>query len=688
MGEGWLKNGSRRRCLLLALTLVPSVFAARTMYSLLPTGEMPFLNLIVALLFALLFTWVSMGFWSATAGLGVLLFRYNRFVVTADLPAASSLSPNARAAILFPVYNEDASRVIEGVRTVWHSLGKTGFRDNFDIFILSDSTEPDAWINEELAWNTLCDDEDAHDRIFYRHRKINRKGKSGNVADFCRRWGANYPYMIVFDADSLMSGDTLVKMLHAMEARPDIGILQTTPKSINSKSLIARVQQFSNHLYGPVFAAGLHYWQLGDAQYWGHNAIIRTVPFIENCHLPVLSGPKPLGGPILSHDFVEAALMRRAGYSVWLAYELDGSYEENPPSLVDELVRDRRWCQGNLQHSKLVLARGFFPTHRALFINGIMSYFSALLWFVFLVVGSVQAVAVLFRLPVYFPEGPSLLPTWPQYFTGWMLALFSGTAMLLFLPKLLTLCLVLCKTKQSTAFGGRVSLIVSATFELVLSALLAPVRMLYHSLFVITTLLGMTVRWNAQNRDNDGTSWRQAIRFHWWGVVLGIVWGGIISLLNPHFFFWLSPIIAGLAISIPLSVWTSRTTLGQFAMRLHLFLTPADTQPTEEIRELNTSLESPAGKKSSAFAMQHDFGFIRAVVAPEVLQLHVSLASQKPIHEVKASELDELVVKALQSGPNALTREEKTTLLRHPIHLTGLHYKVWSLDDASAWGIV
>ncbi len=680
------KAGRRRRIALLTLTIVPSLVAAATMYHILPARDGQILNGVIALLFATLFAWVSMGFWSALAGLFVMLFRYDRFVVTASLPKGRPLRPEARAAILFPLYNEDITRVIEGVRVVWRSLAAAGARDNFDIFILSDSTSPDAWVNEEEAWHALCREENGDGHIFYRHRKINRKGKSGNVADFCRRWGANYPYMIVFDADSLMSGETLVRMVEAMEARPDIGILQTTPKSINSRSLIARIQQFSNHLYGPVFAAGLHYWQLADAQYWGHNAIIRTEPFIRHCHLPVLDGPKPLGGPILSHDFVEAALMRRAGYGVWLAYELEGSFEENPPSLIDELVRDRRWCQGNLQHSKLVLAKGFFPTHRALFINGIMSYFSALLWFFFLIVSTVQAVAVLFQLPVYFPEGPTLLPSWPQYFSGWMLALFTGTAALLFLPKLLTLILVMAKG-GGRAFGGAPAMLASAFFELFLSALLAPVRMLYHSLFVITTLLGFTVRWNTQNRDASGTTWAQAIRFHWWGVFIGMVWGGLIAIVNPPFFLWLSPIVAGLAISIPLSVWTSRSSVGLKAMRWGLFLTPAETFPPAEVAALNKLMRRPT--YHSPFRIAPDSGFIRAVVIPKTFALHLSLASHKRKNNpAKEAELAALVEKAVAVGPGGLSVKEKNTLLREPQALADLHTRVWALADAEQWGIV
>lgn len=682
--KAWGWTACRRRIVLLLLTISPSIVAAKIMYSLLPPKEGMFLTILMTVLFGVLFLWISVGFWSALAGLVVMLRRYDRFSITNNLPESPILPETARAAILFPVYNEDAHKVLAGVRAVWQSLCDLGVERNFDIFILSDSTNADAWVQEEEGWHRLCGEVGAFGRIFYRHRRLNRKGKSGNVADFCRRWGANYPYMIVFDADSIMSGTTLVRMVQAMEAHPDVGILQTAPKSINSRSLIARMQQFSNHLYGPVFAAGLNYWQLGDAQFWGHNAIIRIELFMRHCHLPTLSGPAPLGGHILSHDFVEAALMRRAGYGVWLAYDLDGSFEENPPSLIDELVRDRRWCQGNLQHSRLLLTRGFFPTHRALFINGIMSYGSALLWFFFLIVSSCQAMLELVTVPEYFPQGPSLFPDWPKYFSTWTLGLFGGTASILFLPKLLALAVTVCKG-GSRGFGGFFSLMFSACLEIAVSALLAPVRMLFHSIFVVTTILGFTVRWNAQNRESSGTSWGQAFRFHWWGSLFGIVWGGFMYIIDPGFFIWLSPIVAGLALSIPLSVWTSR--IGRNS-RHFFFLTPAETAPAPELASLEKNIARP--EPHSPFHLSRNQGFLRAAVLPGVFALRRTLAGrQRALSPEKRAELDELVEKAVTHGPDSLGNREKAAILSDADCLEKLHQRVWALEHARAikWGI-
>lgn len=684
---GWERVGYRRRLALLALIIIPSIFAAHIMYSLLPArlGEM--LNGVIVGLFALLFGWISVGFWSALAGLVVLARRYDRFAVFKQDDKSRGLPTGVKTALLFPVYNEDARKVAAEIRTVLNSLRARGLWEHFDVFILSDSTSPDAWVNEEEAWYALCRDEDAFGRIFYRRRKSNLKRKSGNIADFCRRWGANYRYMVVFDADSLMSGECLENMVRAMEAHPRTGILQTPPKAINSRSLIARAQQFANHLYGPLFAAGFHYWQLGEAQYWGHNAIIRIEPFIRHCQLPTLPGASPFGGEILSHDFVESALMRRAGYDVWLAYGLEGSYEECPPSLIDELLRDRRWCQGNLQHSRLIFTRGFFPTHRALFINGIMSYGSALLWFFFLLASSGQALSEFFVIPDYFPPGPSLFPDWPKYFPTWALSLLGGTLGLLFLPKFLAIALTAMRG-GAPAYGGILAMTGSAFAEVVVSTFLAPVRMLFHSVFVVGTILGANAKWGAQNREDGGTTWKDALRFHWWGTAFGLIWGWLVYLVNPGFFLWLSPIVAGLVLSVPLSVLTSRVSLGMGAAKIGLFLTPPEVCPSAEVRQLKDNLQNASSY--CPFQIPPGKGFVRAVVIPGVHAMHTTLTrNTRPLSAKKRARFEHLVQKALAGGPDVLGADEKNALLGEPAMLGELHCAVWELDEkrAAEWGI-
>ncbi len=683
----WEAHVAKRRFVLMLLTVLPSLLAGLALYSLFSETTWKPLLIISSALFTILFYWISVGFWNFMAGFATVFRKVDGFSFTNNVPEDTPLPTDTRTALLFPIYNEDAQTVCAGIKTVWQALREQNMEKHFDIFILSDSTKADAWANEEKAWHELCQSEDAHQHIFYRHRKMNLKRKSGNIADFCRRWGKKYRYMIIFDADSLMSAQSLKRLVQIMEHHPSIGIVQSLPKVIKSQSLLARVQQFANHLYGPIFAAGLNYWRLGNTQYWGHNAIIRVQPFMQHCQLPKLPGRAPLGGEILSHDFVESALMRRAGYGVWLAYDVDGSYEQAPPSLIDELIRDRRWCQGNLQHSRLIFTRGFFPTHRALFANGIMSYVSALLWLLFLLTSSAQVIMELFMVPEYFPSEVSLLPSWPQYFPHWLLTLLTCTAALLFLPKLCVIALVQLKG-GAQAFGGFIRMSLSVVGEVIVSTFLAPVRMLFHSSFVITSLLGRIVSWNTQNRGDAGTSWGAALSFHWWGSVLGGIWGWFMYLVNPEIFIWFSPVAMGLLFSVPLSVWTSKVSLGKWTQKIGLFLTPPETQPSTELQTLEKNLEVSNAYNPLHIPLQvpDNVGFIHTVVIHAQLSLHMSLnAPRKPLLPYHQG----LIAKALEKGPQGLSNGEKNALLHNTQALHALHLQIWGAEShkAALWGI-
>jgi len=688
----WRHTGSRRRLLLLMIVLIPTIISANTMARLLPDRGSILLDTFLVAVFTTLFAWISVGFWTSIAGLFILLTKRDSFRVTRACEGLdlSIADPASRTAILIPIYNEDVKRVIAGLRTTFDSVRQTGSLDRFDFFLLSDTTDPDVWIEEEEAWYRFCKEEDAFGRVFYRKRTSNTKRKSGNVADFCRRWGKSYRYMAVFDADSIMSGETLVRLVQIMEARPDIGILQTPPKAVNRETLIARVQQFANHVYGPLLAAGLHFWQLGDAQYCGHNAILRVDPFIKHCELPRLPGKGPLSGDILSHDYVESALMCRAGYGIWLTYDLRGSWEETPPTLIDELKRDRRWCQGNLQHTRLLFTRGFFPAHRALFINGILSYGSALLWLAFLIVNSAQAISEALFEPVYMPILRKFLPELPVWRPHWAVSLLGSTTLLLFLPKFLGALPILLSDFRARLYGGKIRLFFSILLEVVLSMILTPIRMVFHSLFVVSTLLGKSVGWGTQSRDDRGTTWREAFRAHWWGSLMGICWATVVYWIIPSFFWWITPITFSLALSVPISVFTGRAAVGRFFRKAGLFLIPEEVERPPELAVLDENLSRPAPYTPFPFSRKQ--GFLRAVVDPLVHGLHTSLLLRfRRGAPSKERSREKIVEKALASGPDSLTGKEKTALLRAPHHLRELHRKVWRLGDdnaAARWGLV
>ena len=296
-------------------------------------------SILLALFFILSFA-VSFGCLHAVYGFFVLRFG-DRGRITAMNEWQSLDISDVSTAIVVPIYNEDVVRVYEGIRVMWESLKRTGQLKSFDFFILSDSTDPGKWVQEETRWFEMARELGGLGQIHYRRRTINREKKSGNIRDFCNAWGSRFRYMIVLDADSVMTGTTLVSMVKLMEANPTAGLIQTVPGLINNESLFGRLQQFASRLFGPIFTSGLNYWVQDGGNYWGHNAIIRVDPFMHNCDLPTLPGKKPFGGHILSHDFVEAALIRRAGWTVYMLPDLEGSYEESPPSLIDLATRDR-----------------------------------------------------------------------------------------------------------------------------------------------------------------------------------------------------------------------------------------------------------------------------------------------------------------------------------------------------------
>ncbi len=671
----WYYVANRRRIVLLALALSQTWLATALMSEVLPYHGTRLLEIVILVLFAVLFTWVSLGFWTAMAGLIVLLGRRERFALSRGEAGDAPIDPAGRTAVVMPIRNEDVARVFAGLRATYESVTRTGELAHFDFFVLSDTSVADTRVAEVAAWEALCREVGGLGRIFYRWRTHRIKRKSGNIADFCRRWGSRYRYMIVLDADSVMSGSCLVTLVRLANAHPDAGIIQTAPRATGRDTLFARIQQFATRMYGPLFTAGLHYWQLGESHYWGHNAIIRVAPFIEYCGLHRLPGTGALSGEILSHDFVEAALMRRAGWGVWIAYDVVGSYEEMPPNLIDELSRDRRWCQGNLMNARLMLTRGLHPAHRVVFMTGVMAYLSAPLWFLFLLLSTVQLALHTLVVPEYFTEPYQLFPIWPQWRPEWALSLAAGTALILFVPKLLSVLLV--PLRAAVKYGGEAKLVASVGAEIVMSALLAPVRMLFHTRFVVAALLGRSVGWKSPSREDAATSWREALRRHGVQTAFGIAWIGLVYWLDPAFVWWLAPVAGALAVSIPLSVFTSRASLGERARRAGLFLIPEETSPPPEIAAMQRYTRSASPPAT----------WTVAVVDPAVNAMMAAFAAPRPVLPSAVREARRaLVERALKEGPDALNDFEQNTVLIDRDGLRELHRRVWSQDTIHpAW---
>jgi membrane glycosyltransferase len=560
------------RLLIFGGGLLLTVAGASEMYAVVAVGGVTLLEWALLVLFVLNFSWIALAFSSAIVGFVSLMQRRDTGL---SVPEALA----SKTAVIMPIYNEAPSRVFGAMTAMIEDVRKTGLIAHFDFFLLSDTTDSDVWIAEERAFLTLRAELPPDVALYYRHRLKNTARKAGNIADFVTRWGAAYAHMLVLDADSVMTGESIVGLAAAMEADPDAGIIQTLPLIINRNTLFARVQQFAARIYGPVIAEGLRLWMGRDGNYWGHNAIIRTKAFADYGGMPELKGQPPFGGHILSHDFVEAALIRRAGYAVYMVPGLVGSYEESPPSLIDLAARDRRWCQGNLQHSRVIGARGLHWATRQHFATGIMSYLASPLWLMQLIVGITIVLQSKFIRPEYFTSEFTLFPAWPLFDAERSLALFAATMLILLAPKLFGLVVALADGATRRACGGSVKLVVSFLFEIIVSALLAPVMMLIQSGAVFQILLGRDTGWKPQRRDDGSIPVVDIVRRHRSHVALGLITGISAFLIATSLFAWMSPTILGLLLAIQVSWASGQLSIGLWLKRRGILLTPEESTP-------------------------------------------------------------------------------------------------------------
>jgi membrane glycosyltransferase len=585
-------------------------------------------------------------------------------------PQLDDIATNLPAtAIVMPIYNEDSNRVFQGLRTMYLSLQQTGRGGAFDFFILSDTSDTNCWISEEKAWFELCKQVQGFGRIFYRKRRVQLHHKSGNIADFCRRWGANYRYMIVLDADSVMTGSIFVRLVALMEERPWTGIIQTMTRSILGQSLFQRMDQFAAYVYRPIFAAGAAFWQLGDATFWGHNAIIRLKPFMHHCAMPELPEIGPLGRQILSHDTIETALMRRSGYEVWQVNDLKGSYEEGPPHLLASLKRDRRWCHGNLQHVWFLFERGLRTVSRFNILMGIMAYANSPLWFASLVLGVFVAMQ---KEVAVQPGGANSVIV-----SG---ILYACIMALLLLPKFLGATLLMQSPEKLKKSGNRARVALGVVAETIYSMILAPVLMLFYTRFVLASLCGFKVGWGSQIRsDETGPSWGAWFAVHWANTVFALAAAALVAWRIPSLLLWMSPVLIGPILAIPFSRFTASRGLGLRAKAGGWFVTPEEAEPPTELEHMAEPFILPAHPFFRVKEYASDYGLLQAVLDPYINAIHVSLLRQRTEAGQRTREYMTLLAdKLLLDGPFVLTLAEKRTLLWDADAMFTMHQKLWS----------
>ena len=494
--------------------------------------------------------------------------------------AGAGPAGTGRTAAVVAIHAEDAVAVFARLRVMARSLARTDAQ-GIDIFVLSDTRDGAIAAVEEHEFARIqawAAQDPALPRIRYRRRTENLGRKAGNIGEFCRSYGGEYAFMIVLDADSLMTGAAMTRLVGLMQASPRTGLIQTVSYAAGRDTLFARIQQFAVRLYAPLALRCLETWQGPEGSYWGHNAILRIEAFAENAQLPKLPGREPLGGEILCHDIVEGALMVRAGWEVRLLPEMGGTWEEMPTNLVDLLGRERRWCQGNLQHLRVLPWAGLHAASRWHLLVGILSYGMLPLWIAFLGLAAWQAARTGdLGLLAYGLTGQGAAAH----------ALAALSLAILALPKLLSLVHVLASPERRAAFGGTRALLASAALEQAAWVFLWPVLTLFTAGAVVSTFFGRVVRWETQDRDDRQLSWAEAFRLQADAVVVGALMVFALLLVgNAWLALWMAPLALALLTSPAQSVWTSRADLGRAARARGLFLNADDTAQAPELAEL------------------------------------------------------------------------------------------------------
>ncbi|MGA6149219.1 glucans biosynthesis glucosyltransferase MdoH [Stenotrophomonas sp. NPDC077461] len=565
-----------RRFYILGGTAAMTIAATTMMWKVLAVNGVSVLEACLLCLFVALFAWIALSFAGAVAGFLTAVFdRGYKLGIDPDEPLPQV---HTRTALLMPTYNEDPRRLLAGLQAIYESVAATGQLAQFDFYVLSDTRRDDIGAAEEQAFEALRDAVQGHERLFYRRRGDNSGRKAGNIADWVRRFGGGYPQMLILDADSLMTGDTIVRLVAGMEHNPDVGLIQTLPAVIGGRTLFARMQQFGGRVYGPVIGRGVAWWHGAESNYWGHNAIIRTEAFAENAGLPPLPGRQPFGGHVLSHDFVEAALMRRGGWATHMVPYLKGSYEEGPPTLTDMLVRDRRWCQGNLQHAKVVGSKGLHWVSRMHMMIGIGHYFTAPMWAMLMLIG----IAIpLFQGGIDFNALLHLSPGqyWRHQDEEKVVRMFALTMVVLLSPKVLGYLAMLLDPVERRGCGGAFRALISMLLETVLAALMAPVVMYVQSRGVAEVLAGKDSGWDAQQRDDGGISWPALIRGYGGLSVFGLFMGALAYAVSPSLAAWMAPVVVGMVLAVPVVALTSGRRAGDLLHRWGLMDIPEELAP-------------------------------------------------------------------------------------------------------------
>ncbi len=534
------------------------------------------LDLLLLACFLIYVPWIAIGFWNSAIGFFFMNLVKNPLprITPVVLKANDNDPVFVRSAITMTVRNEDPARAFARLRVIKKSLDKTGQADKFDFFVLSDTNRDDVAKLEEAAAEAWAKEFPGVSKLYYRRRESNVGYKAGNIRDFCERWGKNYELMIPLDADSIMTGETIVRMVRIHQANPRLGILQSLIVGMPSSSFFARVYQFGMRHGLRAYISGYAWWHADCGLFWGHNTTIRIQPFYEYCKLPLLPGKPPFGGHILSHDHIEAMMMRRAGYEVRVIPEEVGSFEETPPTLLDFEARDVRWANGNLQYTKLLNMPGLLPVSWVQLLMAIQMFVGQ---------GAVVLFAVLAALAIALAPAAS-----GESFPMWSAFGFYALFIFLFIaPRIFGIFDALWRS--AARYGGVPRLFLGGAIDMAFTFVHAPLQMFAASYFMVAALFGRKTKWDGQQRDGYRVPWKAAAKTFMPHTILGVGLLLFVLLISPKSAIWFVPFVFGLIVVIPFAVYTSDTRLGAWAERNKFCAMPEEFNMPEEIRAVQAT---------------------------------------------------------------------------------------------------
>ncbi|MFZ4118821.1 MAG: glucans biosynthesis glucosyltransferase MdoH [Polynucleobacter sp.] len=566
-----------RRLIFAVLSLTTAVLMLYLVHQALASNIPLLVRILLLALFALTLPWMVVGFWNAIIGL--ILCQCYKDPTTVVLPASMQVNESAplahSTAILLCIRNESPARLIRNLQGMLRGLETDQVAGFFHVYILSDTNDERIAREEHDCFKVMAAEWSKTTPITYRCRTDNAGYKAGNIADFCRRWGKDHDFALVLDADSFMASTAIVRLVRMMQANPRLGILQGLVIGLPSSSAFTRLFQYGMRLGMRSYTMGSAWWQADCGPYWGHNALIRLAPFIAHCELPTLSSRSDLPKPILSHDLIEAILMRRAGYEVRIYPSEDASWEENPPTLTEYIRRDLRWCEGNLQYLNLLSLKNLQPVSRIQLILAIAMFFGSPAWITLIFICTIA---------IGMSASPSTLVN-----IDFLSALLLATLVMWYLPKIAGALDVLLTASESKRFGGRWRFSLSLLLEMLFSLLMTPIAWFNHTIFIIGLALGKKGGWTGQARDDHSISIAHAFQQCWLHTAIGLTLTGILYFTHPETLPYGLVFFGGLALSIPLVVLTSQAWLGGLMMRYRLLSLPEEIAPPAALIPLQLS---------------------------------------------------------------------------------------------------